>query len=804
MLRRIEATGVSWLHRMDWEGAMALGRKALGWFALAGGMFLLCRAEVAPGLAPFAMAFMAAALMAGRSAAALLAGCLAGAVNGPLRDFNLRLPIGAAIVLGGAVAWDLLEPTLRRHAEARQALGSVESATPAGRLRAAMRRAPRLQARSPNAARTVAVAALAGSGVLAPGLAGCWETLWPDGATVAAASVAAVAAAPFFRSALEAGTGRRWLTQEERAGALMLLGLPAAGLAKLSPGAGLLAGCALALLLYPGGAMAGVCVGGALAFMAGDSRLLAFACAGGAMAQLCGGMGRNVRAAAAGGAMLAVGLMLNAPPLWLAGAGASPLLAIPLPEAWAEALARLARPAPDPCDPQRLAVRLRQQSAQRLRAMGDAFGELAEGYLVPASLPDEQALLQRLRDRLCAGCPGYEGCWTGERGGGARLLCDLIARAVTLSGEETLFGEEASPELTRRCRRGRLIPERLGEPLEDFARARRSELKRGAENRLISAQFLQARRLLDGLARRQSQPLKLRSRQALRAAAALERAGVGVESVTALGGGGVEIAVALREGEWTRALARIAAERLSRTFGRVYAPAGPLGRELRFVRRPRLRARIGAACASREAGVPSGDSHLACMLDGERLLALVCDGMGSGPEAARESAVAVRLLGRFLRAGASAPLAVETVNALLLNRGGEDMFATADMLIVDLSTGRAEFTKLAACPTLVGRAGEVRRVEGGRLPLGILERVRPGGVRAHLAPGDVLLMVSDGVWDAAGPEALEALLVEDPRDMSALARRALDLAEAGCAPGRRDDMTALCVRIEGRRVESGE
>ena len=87
--------------------------------------------------------------------------------------------------------------------------------------------------------------------------------------------------------------------------------------------------------------------------------------------------------------------------------------------------------------------------------------------------------------------------------------------------------------------------------LEDFARARRSELKRGAENRLISAQFNQARQLIEALSRRQARPLRLRNRQAARAAAALERAGIEVESVMALGGRGVEIVAALKQGSWT-------------------------------------------------------------------------------------------------------------------------------------------------------------------------------------------------------------------------------------------------------------
>ena len=796
MLHRMEGLGLWGFQGPDREEAVVLGRRALGWAALAGVMFLLCRVQAAL-LAPFGMAFLAAALLAGRSAGALLAGCLAGALGSGPRGIDLRLPIGAAIVLGGSIAREWLLPRLRRWMEDgrwRRVAGRL------GLSRAGEARdpAPRRQARSPNRRESAACSLLAGLGVLLPGLAAPEGTTWPCVATAVAASVASVAAAPFFRAALEVRPGRRWLNPEERVGLFLLLGALTAGLARLSVPLALCVGCGLAQVLHPNGALVGVGLGGALLAMGADVRALALTAACGATAQLCPGLSGPGRAACACGGTLAAGLLLNAPGPMLLAAGASSLPVALMPRAWAGPLSRLACPAPDACDPRRLAVRLRRESASRLRDLSAAFGELAEGYRAPEPLPDEQALMHRLRDRLCAGCGGYEKCWGGAGEGGARLLCDLVARAVALSGEAPLFEGEAPPELCRRCRRGRMIPERIGELLEDFARARRDGLKRGAENRLISAQFSQARRLLEGLARRQAGPLRLRDRQAARAAAVLERAGIGVGSVMALEGRGVEIVAALKRGTWTREQARLASARLSRAFGRRYAAVGPAGAELRFVRRPRLRARTGILCASGQAGTPCGDSHLACMLDGERLLVLVSDGMGSGDAARRESAGAVRLLGRFLRAGAASGLAVETVNALLLNRGGDDMFATVDMLILDLSTGEAEFTKLAACPTLIAREGRVRRVEGGRLPLGILERVSPGTNRARLLPGDVLLMATDGVMDAVGEQALEALLQEGEEDMPSLARRALALAEGACEGGRRDDMTVVCLRVEER------
>lgn len=791
MQRRMDGWGASGFRRMDWDGAGLLGRRALVWLALAGTVYLLCRAQLPSLLAPFGMAFLAAGLAAGKNGVALLAGCVAGAVEGTPATFNLRLPAGAAIVLGGGIAWDALSPALRRALGQGPWLRAARGARGTDPM-------PRRQARSPNRRDGIVRPVLAGLGVLIPGLAGMGEAIWPSAAMVAAASVAAATATPFFAAALEARSRRRWLSVEEKTGVFLLWAAMLLGLARLSLPVALCVGSALAQLLAGGGALAGVGAGGVLLIAGAEPQVMALVAVGGATVRLCGGRSRPVRAVCASGAMLSAGLLLNVPPQWLVCVGASSLLVAPMPQAWARFFSRLAEPAPNPCDPQRLASRLQRASAERLRALGAAFGELAEGYAAPTELPDAHALVQRLRERLCEGCVGYAGCWQGGAGGGARLLCDLIARAVALSGETPLFEGEAPPELSRRCRRGRLIPERIGDMLEDFARARRDGLKRGAENRLISAQFDQARQLIEALSLQQGDALRVRKRQGARAAATLERAGIGVESVTALGDRGTEIVVALRRGSWTQALARQAALRLGETFDRRYAPAGPLGRELRFVRRPRLRARTGIVCASREAGMPCGDSHLTCMLDDERLLVLICDGMGSGEAACRESAVAVRLLGRFLRAGAACGLAIETVNALLLNRGGEEMFATVDMLIFNLNTGEAELVKLAACPSLILRGGALHRVEGGRLPLGILEKVQSDAQRTRLLPGDVLLMASDGVMDAAGEAALARLMRGEERDMSRLARQALAAAEGACREGRRDDMTAVCVRVEER------
>ena len=770
MLKAMREMALPLYHLPDAAALRAGLRSTLRFAALAGAAFLLSRAvvgSIAPacGLAPFALALFAAALSAGLNPAPLAAGCALGGLRGSLEVFNLALLIGCAVILAGWLACGMLPEGVER---ARQALG----------------RAPSFQARSPNGARRCMV--LAGLGTLLPGLAWARGALWPS-VQATAAAVASLSAAPFMAETLRAvGAGRRHSGADARTGLCLLALSAVAGVCALWLPAGLGLAALAVTLSWPAGALAGLGFGASALLMTGDGRYAAALGLCGAAAQLWEGRDAG-RAALVSAAGLAGALFMGLSYPALAGLCLGPTLALLVPEGLRARWLSGFRRAGSGCDPDRLAALLREDAAERLRAMSAAFGELAEGYVSPAAMPDEQALMTNLREALCDGCPNYGECWAGGENRGARLLCDLVALAVEQEGD--LFEEGMPPDLQRRCRRSRAFEARVGGPLREYADARRATLRRGGQNRLISAQFLQARALLDGLAAEQSAPVRLRDAPARRVRSALARADIDVAEVLDIPGRRRGLALTLWEGRWTEPGAAMAAKCLGG-----YGVSGMWGNTLRLTRRTKLTALVGAVSASREPGAASGDSHLTAMLDDDRLLALICDGMGSGEAAGRESARAARLLGRFLAAGAGWGLAVETVNALLVNSAEEDMFSTMDLLILNLTTGMAELIKLSACPTLIAREGEVRRVEGGRLPLGILDQVQPAASRVRLMPGDVLLMASDGVMDAADPDETERLLTHADGDMNALSEQILALAQS--AAHRPDDMTAICLRVE--------
>ena len=75
---------------------------------------------------------------------------------------------------------------------------------------------------------------------------------------------------------------------------------------------------------------------------------------------------------------------------------------------------------------------------------------------------------------------------------------------------------------------------------------------------------------------------------------------------------------------------------------------------------------------------------------------LLCDGMGSGRRAARESRLAVSLMEDFYKAGFAEADIIEMLNKLLILSSSDDIYSTMDLAMLDLVQGTARFIKIGA------------------------------------------------------------------------------------------------------------
>ena len=184
--------------------------------------------------------------------------------------------------------------------------------------------------------------------------------------------------------------------------------------------------------------------------------------------------------------------------------------------------------------------------------------------------------------------------------------------------------------------------------------------------------------------------------------------------------------------------------------------------------------RVGAALRPKEGESVCGDTLVSFQREDGVWCLLLADGMGSGEDARKESALTCRLLRQFLEAGIEPEAALKTLNSAMALRGAETgSFTTIDLCTFDPTAGEAAFYKYGAAPSYLKKGGSVRRVTGGSLPAGLRGTpAAPDVTTVHLEPGSFAVMISDGVADPGRDEWLLDLLAgwegEDPQVLAGL------------------------------------
>lgn len=210
-----------------------------------------------------------------------------------------------------------------------------------------------------------------------------------------------------------------------------------------------------------------------------------------------------------------------------------------------------------------------------------------------------------------------------------------------------------------------------------------------------------------------------------------------------------------------------------------------------------------AAAAAAAAG--SGDAAVCCGLPDGSLAFILSDGMGKGMKAAAESRVVISRLRKMLKSGEEPSAAIKSLNRYMVDKSGdEEIFATVDLTIIDKKSGRARFYKMGAATSFVVRGGKVQRIEQAALPVGIVTGIRLCYISVKLNPGDIIVMVSDGVTEADRRDLsarwLEQLLRETTKKEN-IGPKILSEEIAAAAKdkygGREiDDLTAVVAMIE--------
>lgn len=161
----------------------------------------------------------------------------------------------------------------------------------------------------------------------------------------------------------------------------------------------------------------------------------------------------------------------------------------------------------------------------------------------------------------------------------------------------------------------------------------------------------------------------------------------------------------------------------------------------------------GIAHAAKGGGLVSGDSYSTIELGVGKHAVAISDGMGNGERAHYESNETLQLLQKILQSGIEEKIAIKSVNSILSLRTTDEIFSTLDLAVIDLQDASAKFLKIGSTPSYIKRGEKVLKIQASNLPMGIIEEFEVDVVCDQLKAGDLLIMMSDGIFE--GPRHVE-------------------------------------------------
>lgn len=196
----------------------------------------------------------------------------------------------------------------------------------------------------------------------------------------------------------------------------------------------------------------------------------------------------------------------------------------------------------------------------------------------------------------------------------------------------------------------------------------------------------------------------------------------------------------------------------------------------------------------------SGDNFSCLSLDTGQTLLGISDGMGTGVQAYKDSEMVLELLENLMESGFSEETALKLVNTIFVLEGENAAPATVDMGIIDMYSGMCDFMKLGAAATYVKRDDWVEAIRSTSLPIGGGDSPDIESATKKLYDGDFVIMMSDGIVEAAAKQNKEDMLGQiilemdsgKPQDM---ANEILDRALEELGEEKEDDMTVFVTGI---------
>lgn len=139
---------------------------------------------------------------------------------------------------------------------------------------------------------------------------------------------------------------------------------------------------------------------------------------------------------------------------------------------------------------------------------------------------------------------------------------------------------------------------------------------------------------------------------------------------------------------------------------------------------------------------------------------------------------------------------MHTLHYMMSLQNDNDSYATVDLALIDLQKGELWSWKAGSMSTYLVRGSEMRKIESKHVPFGFLPTFSIEARKMDLKDGDVLVMLSDGVFSGnTTVEKQEQYYQKILQDPTMNAERFVKmLEETYSLPG--DDRTVIFMQVE--------
>lgn len=430
--------------------------------------------------------------------------------------------------------------------------------------------------------------------------------------------------------------------------------------------------------------------------------------------------------------------------------------------------------------------RCKYDAGNRMLAVASVFDETARLMNVMGSpQPDYAAMGSALCDRVCPYCPNNAECDAAARSAAFTLLAQRACGGRAILSDLPEF-------FTASClKAGEVIAQSA--VITDGARERQREKESEDKAKAIVTERLTAiKDVLEELGKSEAQPVGFDAVAEQRIIFELNTTGVDCADVFVTRDA-VTAVVRTNSASHERIRRAVCACMKRRYEVTAIEKTQAAGWSVAMLKRRPMYEAVYARAGVAKNGV-SGDSYTFKRI-GDRFLAALLDGMGSGETAGESSGAAVELIECFYRAGFDSASVIAGVNRFLKLPTTEN-YSAADVAVCDLDSATVDIIKIGAPPCYIKTTDTVLKIEGSSLPIGVLDELRPYIVTKKLYPGQMLIMVTDGVSDCFDgddlPAFINGLSAFNPKSaVTQILSRALALS--GDAP--KDDMTAIAFRL---------